>query len=211
MRQLKARWFVAIETYFQLVKHSSNLSGTDKLRHLTRAAKSAELFLKGVAAKRGFISREPTYFHSGILYINPMAKTDPDKARREFKFMAPASMARILTAAINNALLAPAFRKLLEDESEIVRFLARHILLETPGAKNGKAFVASLEDSNETVLRTCSLRRLKFKYLGYSISDKSKAFYAGMIEDIARKTTLRHRIREEQWKKSRLLVDMRSR
>ena len=209
VRELEARWFVAIETYFQLVKHSSSLSGTDKLRHLRRATTSAELFLKGLSAKRGFISRREAYYYSGILYLNPMAKTDPEAARREFKFMAPASMARILSEAMNNALLAPAFRRLLEEDSEVVRFLGRHLLLEIPGTANRKAFVDSLEASNELVLQTCSLNRLKHKYLGYSISPKSKSFYTGIIKDIARKTSLRDRIHQEQWKKSRMLVDMR--
>ena len=209
VKELEAQWFVAIVTYFQLVKHSSSLPGSEKLRHLTKAANSAELFIKSLAAKRGFISRQAAYFHSGILYINTMADTDPDRARREFKFMAPSAMARVLSEAMNNALLAPAFRKLLNDDSEIVQFLARHLVLEIPGEANRKAFVESLEKSDHLVLQTCSLNRLKYKFLGYSISSKSKSYYNGIIEDIAQKTSLRSRIQHQQLKKRRLLVDMR--
>ena len=210
VRELEARWYVAIKTYFQLVKHSSSLSGDEKLRHLSKAANSAELFIKSLAAKRGVISQRAAFFHSGILYINPMVNTDPVGARREFKFMAPASMARVLSEAMNNPLLAPAFRKLLNEESDIVKFLARHLLLEIPGDANRRAFVESLEKTDHLVLQTCSLNRLKYKYLGYSISDGSKTFYRGIIDDIAFKTSLSKRINHDQWKKHRLLVDMRN-
>ena len=209
IKELEARWYVAIKTYFQLVKHSSNLPGAEKLRHLSKAAESAELFIKGLAAKRGVISRRAAFLYSGILYLNPMVNTDPLRARREFKFMAPASMASVLSDTMNNALLAPAFRQLLKGRSDIVNFLTRHLLLEIPGDANRKAFVESLEEAEHLVLQTCSLNRLKYKYLGYSISDRSKAFYRGIIDDIAHQTSLSSRINHDQWKKHRLLVDMR--
>ena len=211
VRELEAQWFVAINTYFQLVKHSAGLPGLEKLRHLTKAVESAELFIKSVAAKREFISSRPTYFYSGILYINPLARTDPNRARKEFKFAAPSTFARLLTESMSNAQLAPAFRKLLEEDSEIVKFLVRHLLLEIPSESNRQAFVESLEDATQPVLQACTLNRLKHKYLGYSTTDVVRSYYDEIIEDLVRQSSLREKIQPEQLRKRRLLVDMRKR
>ena len=209
VRETEARWLVALRTYLQLIKHSGGLAGEEKLRHLRRAVGSAELFMKSLASKRDEISRRPMYFHSGIIYLNPLAKTDPERARREFKFLAPTSLARLINECMNNTQLAPAFRELLRDESEVSRFIARYLLLDIPGAENRRAFVRSLEESDDIVLQTCSLRRLKYKYLGYSVSGSSRAYYEGIIQDIAQSGSLRGAIGRDQLKKERLLVDMR--
>ena len=165
VKELEAQWLVAIRTYFQLVKHSGGLSGVDKIRHLKKAAASAELFIKSLAAKRDEIGNKVVHYHGGVAYIYPLAGIDVEKARKEFKVNAPTTVAGMIVDHMNNAQLAPVYRKLLDDGSEIVKFVARHLLLEVPGPQNRKAFVSSLENTEELVLQTCSLERLKHKYL----------------------------------------------
>ena len=209
VKELEAQWLVAIRTYFQLIKHGTNLSADQKMKHLNKAFESAEMFIMGLAAKRGIISREPAYFHSGVLYINPLAESDPERAKREFKLHAPNSFGELLAELITNAQLAPAFRKLLDGESEIISFLARHVLLEIPEERNRRAFGASLGSAKDVVLKTCSLSRLKYKYLGYAISDESKDFYEGIIRDIAGNQSLLDQASQELLRKKRLFVEMK--
>ena len=209
IKELELRWFVSIKTYLQLVKHSTNLPGSGKLRHLNKALDSAELFIKSLAAKRGIISAQPVCFHSGILYINPLAEVDPEKAKEEFKYAAPASFAKIIGELLTNPQLSPAIRRLLDSDSEIVRYLVRHLLLEAPGSENARHFVNDLTTSNEMVLQTCSLRRLKNKYLGYSIDDEHRRYYSGIVENISEDDALKSRLHHHQLKKQRMLADMK--
>ena len=210
VKELEAQWLVAIRTYFQLVKHSGGLSGVDKIRHLKKAASSAELFIKSLAAKRDEIGNKVVHYHGGVVYIYPLAGLDVEKARKDFKLNAPASIAAMIVEHMNNAQLAPVYRKLLDDKSEIVRFVARHLLLEVPGSRNRKAFVGSLESTKEIVLQTSSLERLKYKYLGYSVSDEEREYYGGIVADLAEKVKLIGTPERERLKKRRLLADMRS-
>ncbi len=211
VKELEARWLVAIRTYFQLVKHSGGLSGSDKIRHLRKAAGSAELFIKSLAAKRESVGNKVVHYHGGVVYVYPLAGVDVEKARKEFKVNAPSTVAGMIVEHMNNAQLAPVYRELLHDESEIVRFLARHLVLEVPGLRNRRAFVDSLEGTDELILQTCSLARLKHKYLGYSVSEEQKEFYGGIIGDLAAKVKLIGVSEREQLRKKRLLADMRSR
>ena len=92
VRELEAQWLVAIRTYFQLVKHSGGLPGTEKIRHLSKAAESAELFIKSLAAKRDQIGSNVAHYHGGIVYIYPLAGVDAGRARKEFKISAPSTV-----------------------------------------------------------------------------------------------------------------------
>lgn len=209
IRELELRWYISIRTYLQLVKHSTNLEGSDKLRHLEKALESSELFIKGLAAKRDVIAATPAYYHSGILYLNPLAETDPERAKREFKFAVPSSFAKIVSDLMSNPQLSPAYRKMLQQESELKKFLARHLLLEAPHRENHRQFVESLTSSSEIVLQTCSLRRLKAKYLGYSVNPENRTFYSGIVESIASDKSLKKSLQHRQLKKERMLKDMK--
>ena len=211
VKELEAQWLVAIRTYFQLVKHSGGLPGVDKIRHLRKAAGSAELFIKSLAAKREEIGNKMVHYHGGVVYIYPLAGSDVKRARKDFKLNAPATVAGMIVEHMNNAQLAPVYRKLLDDTSQVVRFVARHLLLEVPSSQNRRAFVKSLEGTKELVLQTCSLDRLKYKYLGYSVSGKERDFYGGIVADLAEKAKLIGIPEREQLRKRRLLADMRRR
>ena len=210
VRELEAQWLVAIRTYFQLVKHSGGLPGEEKIRHLRKAAGSAELFIKGLAAKRDEIGNKMVHYHGGVVYIYPLAGFDVEKARKDFKLNAPATVAGMIVEHMNNAQLAPVYRKLLDDSNEVVKFVARHLLLEVPSARNRRAFVESVEGTEELVLQTCSLDRLKHKYLGYSVSDEEREYYGGIVEDLAKKAKLIGTPERHRLTKRRLLADMRS-
>ena len=209
VKELEAQWLVAIRTYFQLVKHSGGLPGAEKVRHLKKAAESAELFIKSLAAKRDEIGNKLVHNHGGVVYIYPLAGSDVDKARKEFKLNAPATVAGMIVEHMSNAQLAPVYRKLLEDSSEIVRFVGRHLLLEVPSPTNRRAFVDSVEGTEQLVLQTCSLERLKHKYLGYSVSDEELEYYGGIVADLSKKAKLIGGPERQHLRKKRLLADMR--
>ena len=135
------------------------------------------MFIKSLAAKRDEIGNKMVHYHGGVVYIYPLAGLDVEKACKEFKLNAPATIAGMIVEHMNNAQLAPVYRKWLEDSSEIVNFVGRHLLLEVPSPRNRRAFVDSVESTEELVLQTCSLDRLKHKYLGYSVSDEEREFY----------------------------------
>ena len=209
VRELEAQWLVAIRTYFQLVKHSGGLPGTEKIRHLSKAAESAELFIKSLAAKRDQIGTKVAHYHGGVMYIYPFAGVDSERARREFKMSASYSVAQMVVDHMNNPQLAPVYRKILAQGNEVVQFLIRHLLLEIPAAPNRKAFVKNLGSAKEPMLQTCSLIRLKEKYLGYSVSDDETEFYREVISEIAQKSNLINNLEHEQLRKKRLLANMR--
>ncbi len=67
INELEHKWLVTIKTYFELVKHGTNLDAKDKLRHIDKALESSELFIKSMAAKRDAIASRPIVIHSGIM------------------------------------------------------------------------------------------------------------------------------------------------
>ncbi|MDE0381982.1 MAG: metallophosphoesterase [Rhodospirillales bacterium] len=208
--ELEAQWFIALKTYGQLIKHCTNLEGPSKLKHLLKAARSAELFLKSMAAKRREISTNSVYYHSGVLYINPLAELDPERSVREFKFSAPASFGDVLTELMANPLLSPAFRELLREDSPVVRFLARHLLLEAANERNEEAFIRSLSEESSVVLQTCSLRKLKKKYLGYAISKEDRGYYENVIRGVGKSQSMRMQLGGDNLRRNRMLMDMKT-
>ena len=209
VRELEAQWLVSIRTYFQLVKHSGGLPGTEKIRHLSKATESAELFIKSLAAKRDQIGSNVAHYHGGIMYTYPFAGVNAEQARKEFKTSASSTVAQMVVEHMNNPQLAPVYRKILEQGNEVAQFLIRHLLLEIPGSRNRRAFVESLQSAKEPILQTCSLSRLKYKYLGYSVSDDEQEFYSGVVSDIADKLKLIGGVERDQLRKKRLLANMR--
>ena len=121
---------------------------------------------------------------------------------------ASSTVAQMVVDHMINPQLAPVYRKILAQENEVVQFLIRHLLLEIPDAPNRKAFVENLGSAKEPMLQTCSLLRLKEKYLGYSVSDDEMEFYSGVISEIARKSNLISNVEHEQLRKKRLLVNI---
>ena len=167
------------------------------------------MFIKSLAAKRDEIGNKMVHYHGGVVYIYPLAGLDVEKACKEFKLNAPATIAGMIVEHMNNAQLAPVYRKWLEDSSEIVNFVGRHLLLEVPSPRNRRAFVDSVESTEELVLQTCSLDRLKHKYLGYSVSDEEREFYGGIVEELAKRSKLIGAPERQHLRKRRLLADMR--
>lgn len=209
VRWLEARWYVALRTYCQLVKNCTGLNAAAKMQHMEKALESAELFLKTLAAKRGIIASEAACLISGILYINPLAAMDPEKAVNRFKYDAPKSICSNLLDYLVNPLLSPAFRQLFESKSEIVQYFARFLMLQLPSSENSLAFVKNLKNSNNIVLNTCSLEELKSKYLGYSISLESRREYAKIIEEISSEFSNNGLIDSSKLKRRRNLIDIK--
>ena len=212
IKALESRWLVSIRTYFQLLKHTANLPADDKMRHLRKAADSSELFIRGLATKRAHIGTQPTYYYSGIVYINPLAEIDLERSKREMRYLLPMSFARNLGDLLINPQLAPAYRELLKyrKDNEIIRYLSRHLLLAIPGSKNQRAFLDNLLKSKSIVLQTCSIRGLREKFLGYSLSDESRTHYSNIIHSIANDPTLGATLQSKDLRKRRLLSDMRT-
>ncbi|MYA88408.1 MAG: metallophosphoesterase [Boseongicola sp. SB0662_bin_57] len=211
VQELEARWLVALRTYCQLVKHCGGLSGADKLRHFQRCAASAELFIKHLSARREEIRGNVIYYHGGIVYVNPLAIVDSDKAHREFKLYAPHSVAEMFAEYLNNAQMMPVYRRVAREGSEVEKFLSRHLLLETPTAKNRVSFVESLINSDELTLQTSSLRQVKYKYMGYSISPEEQSYFRGIIDDLSKKGGLVEVSEKQRLGKRRLLADFKAR
>jgi len=207
INELEQRWLVAIKSYFQLLKYSTNLEGRSKLDHIEKALGSAELFIKGLAVKRDKISSSPATIISGVLYLNPLAHIDPVRARKEFKFMVPSSMAKVMCDLMANPQLSPAFRKLRVENNEIASFFIRHLLLEAPDSKNSASFVERAVSSQDNILMRCSMVRLKEKYLGYSIDDEHRDYFSGIIQSLADANALG--ISREKMEQRRRLMDIK--
>ena len=186
IKELELCWFITIKTYFQLIKHSTNLDSKNKLIHLKKSMESSELFIKCLATKRAIISSHPMCFINGILYINPLAAIDPKRAKSEFKVAVHLAFARVLSNNLYNSLLSPAFRKLIKTDNEIAKFFVRHLLLEDPNKDNIDYFVKSLSNSTKMVLIQCSLQGLYEKYLGYSITENLKDSYQDILHQITK-------------------------
>ncbi|KZL19910.1 hypothetical protein [Pseudovibrio sp. Ad37] len=209
VKALESKWYVAMKSYFQMIKHSSNLDGNEKLLHMQKAIESSELFVMSLAAKKDLLCSKAVVFRSGILYFNPLVEIDPEKARRDFKFAAPNSFARVLGDLMANPQLSPAFRRLLKSNSELARYLARHLLLEIPNSENRIAFLEDLMKSDNLVLQTCSMNQLKNKYLGYALDEESRLYYKSMIKAITSNSELLNQNQQRALEKRRMLADMK--
>ena len=209
VQELEARWLVTMRTYCQLVKNSGGLNGADKLKHFRRSVQSGELFVKHLAAKRQELKGNMIYYHGGIVYFNPLATENSELAHREFKVYAPHSVANMFSEHMINSQMMPVYRKVANEGSEVVKFLARHLLLEIPGEENRRCFVSSLSNASELALQTASIRQLKYKYLGYSTSLEEQKHYKAIIDDLSRKDELIRIAEGQRLKKRRMLADIR--
>lgn len=209
INMLEARWYASITTYFQLIKHCTDLDADAKMRHLGKAFGSAELFLQALSAKRGLLSVKSAAMYSGILYVNPLAKTDPKQSLRRFRYDAPKSIGTNLLKYLVNPLLAPAFRKFLDDENEVVSYFARYLMLELPSSPNANLFVKNVLASQNTVLQTCSLEELKGKYLGYGLSGSDLEHYKTIIKGVEKSTLSGKLLKSQTLKKKRMLLDIK--
>ncbi len=209
INELELKWLITIKTYFELVKHGTNLDAKDKLRHLNKALESSELFVKSMAAKKDTLAIHPIVIHSGIMYINPLAIIDPEASLRQIKYNIPECFSHYIAGLMSNPLLAPALRATLENSSEIGRFLARGILLEIPNNKNRTKYVDDIKRSDNRTLQTCSLRSLKSKYLNYSIDEEYRKYYSGIISDISTDKTLSNELQPKRLNRKRLVTDLK--
>ena len=205
IKNLESRWLNTLKTYLRLLKHCENLPGTDKINHLTKALESGELFVKALASKREIIARCPAVVIDGILYINMLALIDPEKSLAEFRYGAPMSFADLLSDILSNPKLSPAFRQIIGDGSQMVKYFIRRMLLEHASLENAECYVRSMTETTQSVLITSSLRELRDDYVVESYKRESKDYLDGILKRIAESQELRHLISKKRLEKLRLV------
>lgn len=209
VRNLESRWLNTLLTYLKLLKHSENLAGKEKVKHVTAALEAGELFVKTLAFKRDFIAKHPAVVLDGILYLNPLARSAPEKSISEFKYNAPMSFGRLIQENLSNPKLAPVFRIASESDSEMIKYFTRRLLLDHSNSDNANAYLDSILNSSEIVLQTCSLRELRRDYITQSHSAVRKGFLKSVVDGIASSKTLGRLFSKRELEKRMFLAKMR--
>jgi predicted phosphodiesterase len=209
VRFLECRWLSTLMTYLRLLKHSENLDGIEKLKHVAAALDSGELFVKSLASKRDIIASKPAVVLDGILYLNPLAGIDNQKSRAEFCYDAPMSFGRVVREALSNPKLSPVFRELAHQGSEMRRYFIRRLLLDHSTNDNTGPYVKSLLDSTELVLQTSSLRELKRDFILESHSEPRKSFLNGIVDSVAKSQKIGTLFSKRDLEKRRLIEVMK--
>ncbi len=186
VRYCEQRWLIAMGLYLDLIRFSVNLGKDDKLRHISKALNTCELFLKGLAAKRSTIARQQFTTWDGIVYRNDLVLTDPDRAIRDYSIHAPDSMARFFSERVANEQMLPAFIATMGNTTEIGSYLIQSLLLELPSAKTAPLFLKSWKKTKVEQLRRASLLHLKRCYLSKSVNSLSDKAYRGIISKFER-------------------------
>lgn len=207
IKELEAKWLILLRTYLQLMKHSSSLTGVDKLRYLRKVFESLERFAQNLAVKRDMISVRPMYYHGGILYINHLAAIDPEKAKKNFKISAPASVAGIASDLMGSSQLNLALQRVAEDENEFSRFIITTLMLDNPAPGNIRVICDNISESKNKSLQVAALRGLKDKYLSYKNEASDTDFYKKIIDDLAKKKSLGGSIDKRLLEKKRRLAN----
>lgn len=133
--KLEARWYSAIRTYCQIIRHNTSGSAAEKRLHINKALDSCRLFFKTLVAKRKVLSSKRFMVFSGILYFNPRAGDESSDYHHKFKVALANSVGKNIVEYLANPLLSPAFRDILSDEDEIMQFFIRYLMLELPHEK----------------------------------------------------------------------------
>lgn len=209
IQELEAKWLVLLKTYLQLMKHSTSLGGQEKLKHLTKVFESLERFAHNLAVKRDMISVRPMFYYGGILYINHLARIDPEKAKQNFKIAAPASVARLASDLMGSSQLNLALQKASKSAPEFSKFIITTLLLENPAAANKRVITENIIGAQNNSLQIANLRSLKDKYLSYKNDKADTEFYKSVIDDLAKKKALHGAINKSALEKRRRLANLK--
>lgn len=184
IKEIEAKWLIAIRVYLQLLKHSSSIPGPDKIRHLRSALGALERFAQSIAVKREQISTSPVFSHSGILYINPMAAYDIEKSKKEFKINANASVSHMASDLMGTAQLGLALSRVSDTTNEFQAYIIRNLLMDIPSDDNKDFVVRSVINAQIPTLQIASLRALKAKYVNYKTSEAERSHQKSIINGL---------------------------
>ena len=209
VKEIEARFLVAMKLYSLLIKNGMQVPAADKLRHLTRLFEFAELWVGIMCARRDLIGRYPVVIAGGVRYLNPEAISNTERSISNFKYNAPNSISRILSSALGNPQLSPALRSLVLKLEPMQALFARDALLEISGQKNAESYLRSLAGTSDVVLATGSLRTLRSKYLGSSRSKERRTHFEYIVSEIGKIRTGNARVDIAALKKTRMVQDLR--
>lgn len=209
IKELEAKWLITLRVYMQLMKHSTSLLGTDKIKHLTKILDSLFLFSQNLAVKREMISRQPAYRHGGIIYINPLAAIDVEKSKREFKFSAPMSVAIMAAELLGSSQLNLALQKISGVDNDFFNFIVGNLLLSIPSKKNQTIIAHGIASCETPTLQLSSLKLLKEKYLSYNASKDEVLFCKDIIDSLSGQRSVKGRINVNVLEKQRLISEIR--
>lgn len=208
--ELEAKLLVAMRLYAQLVRNALHIPANDKLRHLEKLYRVAEIWVGFMSAARSHIATSPVTVAGGVRFINYGAAIDRAKSVSEFKYNAPNSISRILAEATKNPQLSVALRTVLPTLSDMGALFARDALLALPGKLNQQAYLASVIASNDKTLTTASMRTLRREYLGSGRNTELRAHTTGIVEGMRKAAGDRALGNLDSLNKQRLLRDMKA-
>lgn len=208
--ELEARWFISIRVYLQLLKYSSSIPGPEKLAHLDVALSALESFAHNLAVKREEISSAPVFSHGGVLYINPSAAHNPDKSRRDFKFNAPATVAKMASDLMGTSQLGMALSRASRTTNEFHEFVIRTLLMDIPSADNADYVVKSIANSQTSALQISSLRTLRSKYVSYRSSAAEEKHHRSIIEGLNKEKNIRSIVDFDRIERNKNLSDIKA-
>lgn len=210
IKELEAKWLTSIRVYLQLLKYSSSITGSEKVRHLRSVLSSLELFAQSIAVKREQISTSPAFSHSGILYINPMAAFDVERSKRDFKINANASVALMASELMGTPQLGLALSRVTNSTNEFHNYIIRNLLMDIPSEDNADFVIKSIVNSQITALQIASLRALKAKYVSYRTSDTERHHHKSIIDGLNKEKNTRGQLDIVQLEKRLSLEKMKN-
>ncbi len=210
IKDLEAKWLIAIRVYLQLLRHSSTVNGLDKIKHLRSALNSLERLSQSIAVKREKISSNFAYSDGGILYINPLAAIDIDKSKREFKLNANISVATMASDLMGTSQLGLALSRVSDSENEFQNFIIRNLLMDIPSSDNAQYIVQSIANSKIPTLQIASMRELKNKYVSYKTNDQERAYQKEIIEGLNKEKNIRKHLNLTDLKRRLSLQKLRN-
>jgi hypothetical protein len=196
--------------YAQLVRNALHIPADDKLRHLEKLYRAAEIWVGFMSAARSHIATSPVTVAGGVRFINYGAVINRAKSVAEFKFNAPNSISRILAESTKNPQLSVALRTVLPTLSEMGAMFAREALLALPTKPNQQAYLASVVASKDKTLLTASMRTLKREYLGSGRNTELRGHTTGIVDGIRKAVGDRALGNPDSLHKQRILRDMKA-
>ena len=182
--ELEAKLLVAMKLYGQLVRNALHIPANDKLRHLQKLYRVAEIWVGFMTTARAHIATSPMTVVGGVMFINYGAAIDRAKSVADFKYDAPNSVSRFLAEATKNPQFSVALRAVLPKLSDMGALFARDALLALPAKTNQQAYLESVTASKDKTLIAASIRALKREYLGSGRDTELRAHTTGIVEGI---------------------------
>ncbi len=208
--ELEARLLVAMKLYAQLIRNALHIPANDKLRHLEKLYRAAEIWVGFLSAARAHIASSPVTVAGGVTFINHGAAMDRAKSIAEFKFNSPNSVSRILADAVKNPQLSVALRTVLPKLSSMGALFVREALLALPAKENQDAYLDSIKHSDDKNLVTASMRTLRREYLSSGRNSELRDHAASIVDGIRKAVGDRALGDPNLLKKQRLLRDMKA-